>query len=221
MMTYAFLVFKLPIQIIDMDFATKWNTPNDNIPHRTFEKKKPNVPYTPLYTDALKKYKSLIGKIDPLLIKLREEEKLSFKNAIEVKRLGKNVDLLACAAEIYRLRLMYQPRVILRSALEQLCSNLERIDFMRLCISNGVCLIGSNFLASVQDSPSLYDNYSMRELGLELDRLTQEKKSPDKVQYTQSNDFTMVLGIFAVVEEIRAVFEERACHMIANDDRAL
>ncbi len=203
-----------------MYFAVRWNTPKDNISIRISEKAKQKVPWRSKHIEAIKKIESKIGRIDSILFKRRDLEAQLFKNAIEEKRLGKNLDLLACAANLHYLRLLCSELVNYRSALEQLRSRIESIDFLDWYISNVGCLLRSNLLPLLRlDHP--LGHLSMTELSLELEKTRRKENSSDKVQFKQKSDLEKVLGIFAVVEEIRVVFEERACHVIANDNRVL
>lgn len=160
---------------------------------------------------AQKRLESQIEKIGLILIKITYKEKWIFKKAIEAKRFENDACLQEYAAELDEIRLMCNMVMNAKSSLEQIRSRLETIYFLESCVGNGVCRMGYNFRQSVERDDSL-GNYNMIELGRFLEMIRHREYPSNKEQWAQRGTPTKA-EIDVIVEEIRAVFEERACHI--------
>lgn len=207
-------VFKSLIQIMVhsvMIYEARLSKHKENILRSIINKTKKDCALMIEIEEAQKRLESQIEKIGLILIKIKDKEKFTFKKALEAKRFENDAYLQAHATELDNIRLMHDMVMNAKSALEQLRSRLDTIYFLESSIANGVCLMGYDFRQSVKRDGPLA-NCDMKELGRFLEIIMRGEYPSNKEQWTKRESPTEA-EIIVIVEEIKAVFEERACHI--------
>lgn len=155
--------------------------------------------------EAQSSLKYQIKKLDLISSKLADREIYTFKKACEAKKLENNSFVQKLAAELWEIRTMRNMVIDAKPVLEKIHSRLETIG----SLSNGGCLLGTDLLKEISKESA---NYDMKELGLRLKKIMQNEYGINQDQIVPRTS-PKEAEILSIVDEVNAVFEERACHI--------